>query len=159
MSSVIQSLLSCLSATAPWWGAFLGALALTLALVPPVRALNRRLGMVDAPSARRINTTPIPRGGGLAIYLALLALAVIFPHVFGRSIIQGILNLSVLRLLLPPTLLVLIGYADDKFGLPPLVKLLGQIMVAVLAVFWFKLGFSGIFPQLPFALDAALTIF
>ena len=32
MSSVIQSLLSFLSATAPWWGAFLGALALTLAL-------------------------------------------------------------------------------------------------------------------------------
>ena len=159
MSSVIQSLLSFLSATAPWWGAFLGALALTLALVPPVRALNRRLGMVDAPSARRINTKPIPRGGGLAIYLALLALAAIFPHVFGRSIIQGISGLSVLRLLLPPTLLVLLGYADDKFGLPPVVKLLGQIAVAALAVFWFKLGFSGIFPKLPFVLDAALTIF
>ena len=37
----------------------------------------------------------------------LLVLAVIFPHVFGRSIIQGIASLSVLRLLLPPTLLVL----------------------------------------------------
>ncbi len=159
MIAAYQAFVKFLSATAPWWGAFLGALALTLVLVPPVRALNRRLGMVDAPSARRINTTPIPRGGGLAIYLALLALTAIYPHVFDRSIIQGISSLSVLRLFLPPTLLVLLGYADDKFGLPPVVKLLGQIAVAALAVFWFRLGFSGIFPHLPFVLDAALTIF
>ena len=52
--------------------------------------------MVDKPDPRRINKVPIPRGGGLAIYLALLVLAVIFPHVFGRSIIQGISSLSVL---------------------------------------------------------------
>ena len=54
-----------LSITAPWWGLFLASFLLCLVLTPLVRGLARRLGMVDVPSARRINKTPVPRGGGL----------------------------------------------------------------------------------------------
>ena len=46
---------------------FLGALILTLFLVPLVRRLNIKLGMIDKPEPRRINKVPIPRGGGLAL--------------------------------------------------------------------------------------------
>ena len=41
---------------------FLGALVATLLLVPIVRRINMHLGMVDMPSARRINKKPIARG-------------------------------------------------------------------------------------------------
>ena len=67
-----QAFTAFLVTATPWWSAFLGALVLSLVLVPLVRELNRKLGMVDAPSARRINKTPIPRGGGLAIFRSLL---------------------------------------------------------------------------------------
>ena len=159
MNAAWQSLLGFLAKTAPWWTAFLSALALSLVLVPLVRELNRRLGMVDAPSSRRINKTPIPRGGGLGIFIAVALSAWIFHAIFGRPLLAYAGANHVLGLALPPTLLVMLGYADDKFGLPPAVKLLGQIAVSVLAVLWCGLGFSGIFPDIPRWLDAAITVF
>ena len=55
----------------PFLSAFAGSLVLTLLLTPVVRELNRRLGMVDKPDPRRINTMPVPRGGGVAIVLGV----------------------------------------------------------------------------------------
>ena len=58
--------------------AFLGALAVSLVLTPLFREMARKLGMVDKPDARRINKVPIPRGGGLSIFVAFhLVLAVL----------------------------------------------------------------------------------
>ena len=47
--------------------AFVASLMLTLLLTPVVREINRRLGMVDRPDARRIKKVAIRRGGGLAL--------------------------------------------------------------------------------------------
>ena len=55
---------------------FFAALALTLVLTPVVREVNRRLGMVDKPDPRRINKVPIPRGGGVALFLGLFVIMV-----------------------------------------------------------------------------------
>ncbi len=159
MIAVWQAFTAFLVTATPWWSAFLGALVLSLVLVPLVRELNRKLGMVDAPSARRINKTPIPRGGGLAIFISLVVVAAAFRAVFGRPFIPGVEGVRALHLALPPTLLVALGYADDKFSLPPVVKLIGQIVTAALAVFLCGLGFSGIFPDIPRWLDAAFTVF
>lgn len=53
------------------------AFATTFALVPGVKRLAVRLDAVDYPSKRRINKVPIPRMGGLAIFIGLIvALAV-----------------------------------------------------------------------------------
>ncbi len=158
MIAIWTSFTGFLAASAPWWGAFLSALILSLLLVPAVRELNRRLGMVDAPSARRINKTPIPRGGGLAIFISVAIVVVGFEPVFGRDIIPGISTEMAWRLALPPLLLVALGYADDKFGLHPVVKLAGQFAIAVIAVLWCRLGFSGIFTDIPRWLDAMITV-
>ena len=56
----------------PYFAAFAGSLVVTLVLTPLVREVNRRLGMVDEPGSRRINTVSIPRGGGLAIVLGVV---------------------------------------------------------------------------------------
>ena len=55
----------------PYLSVFFGSLVATLILTPIVRELNRKFGMVDKPDPRRINTVPIPRGGGLVIVLRL----------------------------------------------------------------------------------------
>ena len=159
MKAAFEELVSFLVRTAPWWGTFLAALVLSLVLVPLVREFNRRLGMVDQPSARRINKTPVPRGGGLAIYLTLMAVSFAFPYMFGRPFVPGQDPVMAMHLSLPPLMLVVLGYVDDKFGLPPLVKLAGQIVAATVAVLWCDLGFQRIIPFIPGWLDAAFTIF
>ena len=49
------------------------ALALALALTPALRALARRLGLVDRPNARSSHEAAVPRAGGAAIALAAAA--------------------------------------------------------------------------------------
>ena len=133
-------------------------LVVSLVLTPLIRELNRRLGMIDKPDPRRINKVPIPRGGGIAIFLSLIAVFMTFtaihPDVFTPARLALFNKMVVLS-----TGIVALGYADDKFSLPPKVKLLGQLVVAFLSWFWAGLGFSGVIPHLPEWLDGVLTVF
>ena len=49
---------------------FLVALAFSLLLTPGVRSLAKRLGALDVPGERKIHHQPIPRLGGLSIFIA-----------------------------------------------------------------------------------------
>lgn len=145
----------------PYLTAFLGALLLTLLLVPLVRRLNIKLGMIDRPDARRINKVPIPRGGGLALIAGVLVSYSIFVLFFGKDPFYAkniseniywkyaVLSLSIGAL----------GFVDDCFGMKPKVKLLGQIAVAVLTWWWGDLGFHRLWPSIPAALDCFITVF
>ena len=145
----------------PYLTAFFGALLLTLLLVPLVRRLNIKLGMIDKPDARRINKVPIPRGGGLALIAGVLVSYSIFVLFFGKDPFYAknisenfywkyaILSLSIGAL----------GFVDDCFGMKPKVKLLGQIAVAVLTWWWADLGFHRLWPSIPAALDCFITVF
>ena len=63
----------CGSAIVPIVVAFLCAALLALVLTPMVRRVVLRYEIVDRPEARRVNTVPVPRGGGLAVSAAFLA--------------------------------------------------------------------------------------
>ena len=52
---------------------FVLALAASCLLVPPVRWLVLRWGVVDRPNARSSHEAPTPRAGGLAIVLGMVA--------------------------------------------------------------------------------------
>ena len=45
---------------------------------PPVKRFAERIGAVDQPSERRINKVPIPRMGGLAIFLGFVLTVLLF---------------------------------------------------------------------------------
>lgn len=139
--------------------AFAGALALTLVLTPLVREMNRRLGMVDKPDARRINKVPIPRGGGLALFLGVTASYSLFVLFSGRPALQGVSDTVFWRLAALSAAMALVGLADDRFSLPPKLKLLGQLAVASLVWFWAGLGFGDVWPTLPAWLDFLITVF
>lgn len=126
---------------------FVSALALTLVLTPLVREMNRKLGMIDKPDPRRINKVPIPRGGGLALFLGTVV-----PY----AVLGGTCNYKIVILSLA---MVAIGYTDDKFGMNPKVKLLGQLLVAFLTWFWAGFGFRDLWPSLPAYLDCVMTVF
>ena len=52
--------------------AFAAAALLALLLTPLVRRVVVRYEVVDRPEARRVNTSPIPRGGGIAVATAFI---------------------------------------------------------------------------------------
>ncbi len=101
-----------------------GAAILSLLLTPLARSIMRRLGAVDQPGGRRVHTQPTPRGAGWAIIISAL-LAAWISGGEGNGLLRGLLaGLSVL---------VPVCIIDDIWGLPPLQRLVAQVVAATLA--------------------------
>ena len=112
----------------------------TYACVPLARRLAISLDAVDYPSKRRINKTPIPRMGGVAVLAGLIAALIVqlagtwylgwppvlIPHP-SMTINYPLLGISFL-------LIFLTGAVDDVVSLRPRAKLAGQAVAAVCAV-------------------------
>jgi len=96
------------------------AFVVVVLLTPAVGGMARLLGAVDRPDARRLNRRPIPRLGGLAIFLGIVVPAIAFLDLSGES--RGVL--------LGAAVATVIGAVDDFRGLSPPVKLGGQLVAA-----------------------------
>ena len=154
-------LLTLLEKAWPYISIALASFGFTFILTPVVREMNRKLGMVDKPGERRINTVPVPRGGGLALVIGVLAAFVIFMAATDRAPATaiGLGAASFWKLCLLSAAIAALGYVDDKFSLPPVWKLVGQLAIASLVWLWADLGFHRIFPSLPAWLDFMITVF
>ena len=105
--------------------ALLAAAVVCMAATPGVRKLALRIGAMDMPGeSRRVHTTPIPRMGGVAIFLGFLAGVLPF----------SVLSLPVRGILWGSLIIVALGAADDVHSLKPWVKLLGQCAAALVAI-------------------------
>jgi UDP-GlcNAc:undecaprenyl-phosphate GlcNAc-1-phosphate transferase len=106
----------------------LAALVATRLLMPVARRLGHQWGLVDHPSWRRRQKAAVPCSGGLAIYVVVVVAAAVLwwtagPAFDGKAIVAlGVAGLGVLVL----------GVADDRFGLHAEKKLLGQALVATI---------------------------
>ncbi len=99
--------------------------AVSFAATPIVKAFAQKVGAMDVPGdARRIHDHPIPRMGGLAIFLGFIISVILFGEITRE--IQGIL--------LGVILIVSVGAIDDIISLKWWVKLLSQLLAAVIAV-------------------------
>ena len=112
---------------------FAVAALLTALVVPVVRRVGLRWGLVDAPDSRKQHSTPMVRLGGVGIVISFsLALALVW-------LLGGFANLPMEKDQLIWTTLAgalcffLIGLADDLFALPPLPRLVGQLAIAMVA--------------------------
>ena len=103
------------------WGALI-AFGIVVLLTPAVGGMARLLGVVDQPDARRLNKRPIPRLGGLAIFLGILVPSLAFLDLSGEM--RGIL--------LGAAVACVVGAVDDFRGLAPLPKLAGQVAAAAI---------------------------
>jgi UDP-GlcNAc:undecaprenyl-phosphate GlcNAc-1-phosphate transferase len=108
------------------------AAAVTYLLTPFVRRLAVRIGAFTEVRERDVHTVPTPRMGGLAIFGGLLGGLLVasrlpaLEQVFRTSDAVGVIEGGLV--------LVLIGVADDRWGLDALTKLAGQILAAGLMV-------------------------
>ncbi len=102
-------------------------LLLSLVLTPAARRVAVRYDLVDRPVARSSHTTPTPFGGGHAIFAAfwITTLTLHWP-----------IEPPLVGLLIGSTVLLAICTIDDRRGLPPLPRLVAQIVVALVAVFF-----------------------
>jgi len=137
--------------------AFFGALIVTLVLTPFFREIARKVGMVDKPDERRINKLPIPRGGGLSIFVAFHLVLGVLVLGLGSPLSQQFSCFWQGRFLLASGLLVLIGLIDDKRGMKPVVKLSGQIAVALI-LYFSGVHVGGIVVAFPAWLDCLVTV-
>lgn len=105
--------------------AFICAGLLAYSLTPAVRVFAFKIGAVDVPlDSRRIHKKPIPRIGGLAIYLSFLITTLLFCE----------MSKMLVTIWIGGFVLVGVGILDDVFRLNAWIKLLVQIAVAVFAV-------------------------
>ncbi|WP_415814602.1 glycosyltransferase family 4 protein, partial [Deinococcus marmoris] len=139
---------------------FLTAWLFTWLFIPRLREFAVQVGWADQPNARRLNTEPLPNAGGLAIFAGFIVSVIVAWAL--RPIVVEIVNIQVLAILLGASLLVLVGFIDDQFGLSPLSRLLVQVLAAVLLIVnGLKIDFNAIpfLPLVPDVINAPLSIF
>lgn len=100
----------------------------TVISVPPVIKFARTLNLMDDPKIHKhpavIHKKPIPRAGGLAIYLGIFIASLIFVPLDEFSI----------TVLFGGWVVVLTGILDDKYDLSPYLRFGANILTASIAV-------------------------
>jgi len=107
---------------------FLSAAGISFLATPLIISLYRRLGWLDNPKKvkrlKNTHTYPVPRGGGIAIFLAIFITALIFLP-FDQHL-KGILAGS--------AIIVALGTIDDRLNLNPYLRLIFIFIAAGLVV-------------------------
>ena len=101
------------------------AFVISFAATPVVSSFAKKVGAIDIPDKKRhIHSHPIPRMGGLAIFLGFLLSVLLFANITPQ--VRGIL--------LGAILIVVVGAIDDVMNLNAWFKFCVQIVAAVIAV-------------------------
>ena len=155
----IDGIVETLFKTLPYFGVFVGSLILSLMLTPLVRKINSRLGMVDVPGGRRINKRPVARGGGVAVIASFVLSMSVFAFLSDGPVSPAFHDSVFWRMIALSLGIGALGFIDDKFGMKPVVKLIGQLSIAALVYFWCGISFRSVLPMLPWWLDLPFTVF
>ena len=107
-----------------WAYVFSLSFALSFCLTPLFRWLSHRLGILDRPDARKIHQEETPLLGGAAVFSAFLA----------AIMINGIYSPKLGGILIASFLLFVIGVVDDFKEISAKIKLVAQIICAVLVM-------------------------
>lgn len=105
--------------------AFAVSLLVAYVMTPPVKRFAEKVGAIDVPrDNRRVHDHPIPRMGGLAIFIGFVLSLIFFVP----------MSTKVLGLLVGSVIIAVMGGVDDIVSLNPWVKLAGQIVAALVVI-------------------------
>jgi UDP-GlcNAc:undecaprenyl-phosphate GlcNAc-1-phosphate transferase len=117
-----------------YFALFLIATIASLVTTPLIRRLCQRYNLLDVPlDGRRIHRTAVPRLGGIALYFACvstLSLLMFWDNLLTQHL-SGMKS-DILTLLIPATLVLLLGAYDDLRGANAVVKFVGLGLIATL---------------------------
>ena len=114
--------------------AFVIAAGVALLVTPGVIWFARKTGALDKPNQRKVHKKPIPRIGGLGIWLSFM-IAILIVNSY--TDVPDEQEFELIGLLVSSTLIVILGLIDDYTDLPAKAKLLGQIVAACVLVVGF----------------------
>jgi UDP-GlcNAc:undecaprenyl-phosphate GlcNAc-1-phosphate transferase len=114
---------------------FVFSLAVSFVATREVRDAATRRGWVSVPQdGRHVHAAPLPRLGGVAIFLAFsvslsvwLGLSLIFPR-----LVEGLAPTTLLRIYIPACLIFCLGIYDDLRGAGPYLKFSVQAVAAAM---------------------------
>lgn len=110
------------------------AAVVTFLVTGVVRRLALRIGAIAVPRSRDVHVVPVPRLGGVAMYVGLVAGVFVASQlpVLGRAFD----TYETVGVCVGGGVIVLVGILDDRFGLDALTKFVGQTFAAgVLVLF------------------------
>src|SRR6266705_559103 len=138
--------------------------AVTYLLTPLVRRVAVATRAIHEPRARDTHTEPTPLLGGLAMYGGMVAGLLLASRLsFVQDPFRTAGSRSQAGLLLAGGLVVLVGFADDRWGLSAISRLAAQVAAAGILVWsgqalpWLPLPNGGVFSLEP-DLSVTLTI-
>ena len=101
------------------------ALIISFLMTPVVKTFAYKVGAIDVPKDnRRMHKTPIPRLGGLAIFLGFMVSTALFNEI----------DVQMRGILLGSVIIVLLGVVDDITPLPAMLKFVVQIIAALIPI-------------------------
>ncbi|SCG81848.1 UDP-N-acetylglucosamine:undecaprenyl-P N-acetylglucosaminyl 1-P transferase [Proteiniborus sp. DW1] len=104
---------------------FLIPIILSYLLTPLAKYTAKKIGAIDVPKDdRRVHNVPIPRLGGLAIYLATMISMLIFLDI----------DKSIISIMIGSTIIVITGIIDDVKPMSARWKLVFQIIAAAVLI-------------------------
>jgi UDP-GlcNAc:undecaprenyl-phosphate GlcNAc-1-phosphate transferase len=105
---------------------FVIAMSVTIVLIPPLRRVAERLQVVDRPSSRKVHSHPVPRVGGVAMFIGTVLPLLVWLK----------LTPTLLAFLLGAGIVLAFGVTDDRFDLDYRIKVIGQLLAIGVVVIW-----------------------
>lgn len=93
-------------------------------IMPVIMKTAEHVGALDMPNERKVHTKPMPRLGGLAIFLGFLLGYMLFCSQTPQMI----------SILIGSFILIIVGMVDDIKPIKPLPKFIGQVAAAIVVV-------------------------
>jgi UDP-GlcNAc:undecaprenyl-phosphate GlcNAc-1-phosphate transferase len=117
---------------------FAVAILVTAIVTPVVILFARHVGAIDYPDGRRVNTRPVPRLGGIALYLGIhiaLGSFLLVDLIFngGDSLRQFNGGIGYPGVFAAIAIMFAIGLLDDFLNVGVIAKISGQIVAAAIA--------------------------
>lgn len=104
---------------------FILAAIISFFLTPLVIKLAKTFGFIDIPKDdRRVHKKPMPLAGGLAIFISITSLSFYFLNI----------NKTMISLIIGSTIIIISGLIDDKIGLSPKLKIVFQVLAALVLI-------------------------
>ena len=128
---------------------FIVTFLVSLILVPMVGKVSKKLGIIAHTNNRTIHKGIIARTGGYAIYISFLIGAMIFLKT----------DIQINAILIGGFIVFITGFYDDIHDLSPKLKMLGQVIAALVVIFYGGISLKGFtLPFLPSEISYIIAI-